>query len=445
MKKNIAIIGSGITALTTAFYLKKAGVSFKMHEKSNHIGGVINTISENGFLFETGPNSGTLSNIETVELFEQLANDFKLELADNSAKKRFILKNNKWYALPSGLISGISTPLFSLKDKFRLLGEPFRKAGKNAFETVSELVIRRMGKSFLDYAVDPFVSGIYAGNPDYLVTKYALPKLYNLEQQYGSFIGGAIKKAKEPKSENDKKVSKEIFSAKGGLSSIVNALVKYIGKENIVLNADVEVVKTGLLYQISNEKYTHIINTANAGELLSLFPFLNKNSLSDILNIKYAQVAEIAIGFKEWKGIDLNAFGGLIPSKEKKNLLGILFMSSIFRNRAPEKGALLTTFVGGIKNEKLAEISEDELLQLLKPEMQELLGLSEFTPDLLKVFYHKKAIAQYGADSEKRLNAIKKIETKNKNIFLAGSIRDGIGLADRIKQGTHLAKTIIKD
>ena len=214
MKKNTAIIGSGITALTTAFYLKKAGVDFEIYEKSNHIGGVIKTISENGFLFETGPNSGTLSNIETVELFEHLANDFKLELADNSAKKRFILKNNKWYALPSGLISGISTPLFSLKDKFRLLGEPFRKVGKNAFETVSELVIRRMGKSFLDYAVDPFVSGIYAGNPDYLVTKYALPKLHNLEQQYGSFIGGAIKKAKEPKSENDKKVSKEIFSAR---------------------------------------------------------------------------------------------------------------------------------------------------------------------------------------------------------------------------------------
>ncbi len=443
MEKHAAIIGSGITGLTIAFYLKKAGIKFNIFEKTNHIGGVIKTISENGFVYETGPNTGTLSNIETVELFEQLADKFELEKADSSAKKRLILKNNKWHALPSGLISGISTPLFSINDKFRLLGEPFRKAGKNPVETIAELVIRRMGKSFLDYAVDPFISGIYAGNPNYLVTKYALPKLYNLEQNYGSFIGGAIKKSKEPKTDDDKKVSKEIFSAKGGLSAIVNALVKYIGKENIILNSKIKVEKNNDFYQIDNEEFTHVINTANAGELPELFPFLNKEILSDITRLKYAQVAEVTVGFNKWNGMDIRAFGGLIPSRENKNLLGILFMSTLFNNRAPGNGALFTTFVGGTKKEYLAEMPENELLKILIPELKELLGLSEFTPDLLKVFYHKKAIAQYGADSKKRLNAIKKIETENKNLLLAGSIRDGVGMADRIKQGTDLAKMII--
>ncbi|NOZ35725.1 MAG: protoporphyrinogen oxidase [Chlorobi bacterium] len=444
MEKNTAIIGSGITGLTTAFYLKKTGIKFKIFEKTNHFGGVINTVSENGFVFETGPNSGTLSNIETVELFEYLAGNFELETADETAKKRLILKNNKWYALPSGLFSGISTPLFNVKDKFRLLAEPFRKSGNNPFETISELVIRRMGNSFLDYAVDPFISGIYAGDTNYLVTKYALPKLYKLEQQYGSFIGGAIKKSKEPKSEQDKKVTKKIFSAQGGLSKIVNALVKYIGEENIILNSKIEVKKNDRFYNVENEVFSHVVNTANAGELSSLFPFLHKEYLKDISNLVYAQVAEIAIGFKEWKGIDLDAFGGLIPSKERKNLLGILFMSSIFKNRAPEKGALLTTFVGGIKNNKLSEMPDDELLKLVKPELQELLVLKTFNPDLIKIFYHKKAIAQYGADSKKRLQAIERLEKENKNLFLAGSMRDGISLADRIKQGTELAEIIIK-
>ncbi len=445
MEKNIAIIGSGITGLTTGYYLKKAGINFKIYEKTNHIGGVIHTISENGFTFETGPNTGTLSNIETVELFEHLANDFELEIADHTAKRRLILKNSKWHALPSGLFSGIFTPLFSVKDKFRLLGEPFRKPGKNPFETIAELVIRRMGKSFLDYAVDPFISGIYAGNPNYLVTKYALPKLYNLEQTYGSFIGGSIKKAKEPKTGQDKKVTKEIFSAKGGLSSIVKALVKNIGKKNIILNADVEVVTNKQLYSIGDETFTHVVNTTNAGELQKLFPFLSQEDVSDISHLKYAQVAEIAIGFKEWRGIHLNAFGGLIPSKEGRNALGILFMSTLFKKRAPENGTLLTTFVGGTKKEQLAALSEDELLEILKPELQELLGLQEFNPDLLKVFYHKKAIAQYGADSEKRSEAINKLEGEHKNLFLAGSIRDGIGMADRIRQGTELAGLIIKN
>ncbi|MCF6183849.1 MAG: protoporphyrinogen oxidase [Bacteroidales bacterium] len=444
MKKKTAIIGSGITGLTIAYYLKKEGVDFKLFEKTNHIGGVIKTISKNGFVYETGPNSGTLSNIETVELFENLSTDFEIDFADKSAAKRLILKNNEWHALPSGIFSAISTPLFSLKDKFRILGEPFRKPGKNPFETIADLVVRRLGKSFLDYAIDPFISGIYAGDPDYLVTKYALPKLYNLEQKYGSFIGGAVKKAKEHKTANDKKITKEIFSAKGGLSSVVKALEKFVGKDKIVLNANIRVEKENDLYVIGKEKFTHIINTSNTEELLHLFPFLSKDDIKDIINLKYAEVIEAAIGFNEWKGINLNAFGGLIPSKEDKNLLGILFMSTLFKNRAPENGALITVFVGGTKNKQITKQSEKDLIYILKTELQELLGLADFKPDLFKLFYHKRAIAQYGADSEKRLQAIKAIESKYKNLYLAGSMRDGVGLADRIKQATQAAKIIIE-
>ncbi len=445
MKKNIAIIGSGITGLTIAYYLKKAGIGFRIFEKSNHIGGVINTVSENGFLFETGPNSGTLSNTQTVRLFEELSDKFELELANNSAKKRLILKNNKWYALPSGLFSAVTTPLFSFKDKLRILGEPFRKPGNNPLETVSELVVRRLGKSFLDYAIDPFISGIYAGNPDYLVTKYALPKLYNLEQQYGSFIKGAIKKAKEPKTDIEKKVTKDIFSAKGGLIQIVNAIIKKIGTENIELNKSIGITKNDNFYLIDGQEYSSVVSTVNASELPDLLTFADKNVLQDIVNTKYAKVTEITIGFKKWNGIKLDAFGGLIPSKEKKNILGLLFMSTLFKDRAPEGGALFTTFTGGTKKENLAELSEAELKEFLEPELKELLGLSEFKPDLFRAFKHKKAIAQYGADSEKRLAAIKKIERENKDLFLAGSIRDGVGLADRIKQATDIAEQIIVD
>ncbi len=445
MEKKVAIIGSGITGLTAAYYLSRAGVRFTVFEKTNHIGGVIKTKTKNGFVFETGPNSGTLSNIETLELFESLSGDFEPEFADKSAAKRLILKNNMWHALPSGLFSAVSTPLFSLKDKFRILGEPFRKAGTNPFETVAELVVRRMGSSFLDYAIDPFISGIYAGDPNYLVTKYALPKLYNLEQQYGSFIGGAVKKKKETKTEKDKKVTKEIFSAKGGLEEIIKALVKHIGEEHILLNKDIKVEKKDDLYAIDGELYTHAVNTTNAGELKTLFPFLKEELLNDITNIRYAKVAEIAIGFRQWEGINLDAFGGLIPTKENRNLLGILFMSTLFSGRTPEGGVLLTSFVGGTKKDELAELPENELKELVIPEFKELLALSEFKPDLFEIFYHKKAIAQYGADSEKRLKAVELAEKENKNLFLAGSIRDGVGLADRIKQGTHTANIILND
>ncbi len=442
MNKKVAIAGAGITGLVSAFYLKKAGIDFRIFEKTDRCGGVIQSVSENGFTYETGPNTGTLSNIETTELFEDLSDYFELELADEKAEKRLILKNGKWEELPSGLISGITTPLFTAADKLRLLGEPFRKAGKNPSESVAELVIRRMGKSFLDYAVDPFVSGIYAGDPYYLVTKYALPKLYDLEQKYGSFIGGAIKKAREPKSEAEKKVTKKIFSAKGGLSEIINAIVKNTGKENIKFNADTEIQKKGNLFIIDDEEYTDVISTVNAGELPGLFPFLDKKILDDITSVKYAEVAEIAAGFNKWEGISLDAFGGLIPSKENKNVLGILFMSTLFSGRAPEEGALLTFFAGGTKKMHLARMSEEELLSILKPELADLLGLSDFKPDLLKIFYHKKAIAQYGADSKKRTDAVKHLQNEHKGLFLGGSIIDGVGMADRIKQAKKIVSKI---
>ncbi len=446
MEKNrikIAIIGAGITGLTSAFYLKKNGFDVTIFEKSEHIGGVINSISEEGFVYETGPNSGTLSNIETVELFEYLADSFELQIADEKAKKRLIWKKNKWHVLPADPIRGLFTPIFSLKDKFKILGEPFRKPGTNPLESVAELVKRRLGNSFLDYAVDPFISGIYAGDPELLVTKYALPKLFNLEQDYGSFIGGAIKKAKEHRTDRDKKVSKQIFSAKNGLHSIIDALSKKIGEQNIILNSNITVFKENSNYKINDQIFSYVISTVNASELPQLFPFIDASKLKDIINLKYAKVAEIVLGFKNWNGIELNAFGGLVPTVEHKNILGILFMSTLFKDRAAENGALLTSFVGGIKKQSLVQMPENELINLLEKDFVQMLGLKNFKPDLLKVFYHQKAIAQYEKNSVSRLKSIENIEQENNNLFLAGSIRDGIGMADRIKQGTDIANKII--
>ena len=156
-----------------------------------------------------------------------------LDKADPNAK-RYILKNGQWTPLPSGLISAINTPLFTLKDKFRILGEPFRKPGSDPDESVAQLVRRRLGESFLDYAVNPFISGVYAGDPEKLITRYALPKLYALEQNYGSFIKGSIAKARQKKTELEKKATREVFSAKGGLGNLIKALTLKIGKEKIL-------------------------------------------------------------------------------------------------------------------------------------------------------------------------------------------------------------------
>ncbi len=445
MSKNVAIIGAGITGLTMGFYLKKAGIPFTIFEKSNRVGGVIQTKQTAGFTYETGPNSGVLSNVEVLHLLDNLQETVKLEIGNESAKKRLIWKGNKWHALPSGLLSAVNTPLFTFSDKLRVLGEPFRKKGTNPNENLAEMVKRRLGNSFLDYAIDPFISGIYAGDPEYLIPRFALPKLYQLEQDYGSFIKGAIKKAKLPKTPDEKRVTKAIFSFEGGLQSLTDVLYKIIGKEAVKCNQqDIKVTLTDNGYQIDKQHFTNVISTVNAHYIPNLFPFLQTQETTAINQLKYAKVIEAGIGFKQWNGMNINAFGGLVPMKEKRDILGVLFMSSIFQNRAPKDGALLTVFIGGTRREELTKLPENQLKEILSKELSQMLQIKDFNPDLFELNYYDKAIAQYGLDSEARLQAIENIEKKHLGLTLAGSIRDGVGIADRIKQATQIVQHIIQ-
>lgn len=451
-KYDALVIGAGLTGLTTAFYLKKRGFKVAILEKSDRCGGQIETFHENGFIFEKGPNTGVLSYPEVAELFQDLAPLCELETAKEEAKKRLIWKGNKFHTIPSSLMGGIKTPLFTLRDKFRLLGEPFRKKGNNPNESVADLTRRRMGKSFLNYAVDPFLSGVYAGDPETLITRYALPKLYNLEQEYGSFIKGAIKKAKKPKSDRDKLATKQVFSAKGGLESIVHALVQKIGKENIFTQANeihVEVHQQQWITSFNQSGKTmsfesnYVVSATGSYSLPQLFPFIIDEAMAKLTNLTYAPVVQISVGVKDTEGQTFNAFGGLVPSKENREVLGILFPSACFDNRAPQEGALFSFFIGGIKHKDLAELSDVDLRALAIRNFHSMLHFpKEKQPDLIHIFRHKRAIPQYEINSGERFETIRNIEHLYKGLIIAGNLTGGIGMADRIRQGVAIANRI---
>ncbi len=452
LRTKVVIIGAGLSGLVTAHYLVKSGIGVKIIEKSNRPGGVINTIKEQGFTIEAGPNTGVNSTPEIMELFDDLHADCSIEFANPKAKKRLIWKDGKWAALPAGFVQAVTTPLFSWYDKFRILGEPFRKKGTNPDESIAGLVLRRMGRSYLDYAIDPFISGIYAGDPAQLVARFALPKLYQLEQEYGSFIRGAMKKGAQPKDERTKRATKEVFSIKGGLQNMIDALVKSIGKENILLNCheisttpdqqtfNLAFLSEGQPFKISADK---VISTVAGTEIGSLFPFITQAHIQAIAQLEYARVVQVALGYNQWKGIDINAFGGLIPSKEKRRLLGVLFPSSFFDSRAPEGGALLSVFLGGIKNGEMYSLSDEQIQTLVEAEIGEMLQVKGIKADLMKIFRYGQAIPQYTQTTEQRLDAINAIRAGYPGLILAGNIRDGIGMADRIKQGRSIAEEII--
>ncbi|MFT3751849.1 MAG: protoporphyrinogen oxidase [Paludibacter sp.] len=450
---DVVVLGAGLTGLTTAHYLKKFNKSFIVLEKQNRIGGVIQTTSENGFLYENGPNTGVVGNTTVVELFEELEKSGKsqVELGGKNVSKRFILKNGKWECMPLGPIDAITTPLFTLKDKFRILAEPFRPAGKNPHENLASFVKRRMGESFLNYAIDPFIKGVYAGDPNYLIPKYALPKLYNLEQKYGSLIGGSVKKGfKEKKTEEEKKVSRKTFSFVNGLGSLTKALHESAGVENFVLGAEnisVQPSENGYLitYQnVNGEIYTiyakNVISTLGAYALDNTLPFIDKQEMAKIDSLLYTKVIEVAIGWKKWSGEKLDGFGGLIPSLEKRDILGVLYMSSLFENRAPEGGALVSVFMGGVSRQDLMLLNEEGVRNIVERECKDLLNLKTFEPDLFRIMRHNWAIPQYGVESGERFATVEMLEKQYPGLQIGGNLRGGIGMADRIKQGRELAE-----
>ncbi len=443
--KKIAIIGAGITGLSIAYYLKKANIPFVIFEKSNRVGGVIKTENKNGFLFERGPNTGVISGLELANLLDELKDNLPLKYADEKSKKRLIWKNNRWEALPQGLISGIKTPLFTTRDKLKVATEYFRKKGNYETESLAQTVTRRLGKSFLDYAIDPFVSGVYAGDPEKLITKYAFPKLYNLEDKYGSFIKGSIKLSKIRSKEYKQKVNKKIFSFEKGLQQLPDELYKIIGKEQVKFNQkDLKIhYKGNYKFQIDNECFTHVISTVKPQDLTTIAQFIPFQETKSLQKMKYAKIIHVNIGFNQWKGENLDAFGGLLPTKENKDILGILYMSSQFPERVPSGGALFSVFLGGTKKEYIFDYKDDKIKSIIADHFKTLLNLDKFLPYLFEINRYPSAIAQYGKESKEKLEAIRSIENKFQGFLIKGSIKDGIGISDRITQAYLTTKKII--
>lgn len=449
---DILIIGAGLTGLTTAFHLTRSGKQVHILERSNRVGGQIHTFREDGFVFESGPNTGVVSYPEVAELFAALSPACQLETAHEEAKRRLIWKGNSFRALPSGLFSAVTTPLFTLTDKFRILGEPFRPKGTNPDESVGQLAVRRLGKSFLDYAVDPFLSGVYAGDPMTLVTRYALPKLYNLEQQYGGFIRGAIAKARLPQTERDRLATKKVFSATGGLDNLTRAMAEAVGHQNITLSASgvtINPAEKGWKVRYSTAEggqvmyAANVVTTTGAYTLPELLPFIPEDDMNKISNLKYAPVVQASIGIRNTGKLHFNAFGGLVPSCEGREVLGILFPAACFDNRAPKEGALFSFFIGGVKHAELTRLEDPELQKLITREFHSMLKFPvQIEPDMIRIFRHPQAIPQYELSSGERFATIDKLEARYPGLTLAGNIKGGIGMADRIRQATAIAKSL---
>ncbi|CAN5237967.1 protoporphyrinogen oxidase [soil metagenome] len=442
MTKKIGIIGGGISGLVAAFLLKNKGFEVTLFEKSERVGGNIQTVKIEDFLIEYAPNS-LLKSPRLVDLIRELKLDAEVLAANEANKKRYVLQNGKLKSLPMSVVKMATDDYFSLKARLRLLKEPFVRTKSSESESVAEFFERRLGREIVERAADPFLAGIYAGNPENLSVKAAFPRLYEFEKNYGSLFVGSLRS----KAEKADKDFPRTFSFENGVQTLTDKLAENLG-ESVKMNT--EVLQITKLFDekwlfktdFDEQIFDALIISTPAESAAKLIENLDTNLSEQLKNIYYPPIAMVFFGVKkENLAQNLDGFGFLVPSLEKRKILGTIWNSAVFENRAPDGYHLLTNFVGGARNAELFERTDEELFEIVYQELKDILGL-RFKPDFAHIKRWRKAIPQYLLGYEKIEKSIENFENKHAGIYFCSNFYKGISVGDCVKNAYGIADAI---
>ena len=450
----IVIIGGGISGLTLAYWLHKSGIDVTLLEKELRPGGSIRTEKENGYLIECGPNSTLDIYKEVDDLCEELSIIDNKIFTNSNARNRYVVRDGRLRPLPTGLLQFLTTDLWSFKGKVRLMGEPFIPRYSAApEESIAQFVVRRTGQEFLDYAIDPFATGVFAGDPGRLSLKSCFPRMYSLEQEYGGLVKGSIfgrKKGREPKRKM------RLFSFRDGLQTLPDALHKIIGdcfkggSKVISLKKDkgefAVVVKMEGVEKVF--KANRVVLATPAWVTASIIYTLSELIATNLSQIEYVPAVIVFTGFnRDNIKHNLDGFGFLIPSKESKingySILGSIWSSAIFPGRAPDGKVAFTNILGGTRKTDILEYNDDELINMTLGDLKAILRV-EAKPEFIRIIRQPRAIPQYTLGHQERINSIEKGLLDIPGLYLAGNYINGVSVGNCIAEATRLAKEIFE-
>ncbi len=441
--KHVIVIGGGIAGLTAAHELKKQKVAVTLLEREDAVGGAIKTVLKNDrYLMELGPNTFLGSSDSIFELTREL--DIERQLVQNESKKRFVFRGEKLHEVPIGPKQFLLSPLLSGKGKLRVLFEPFVRKQTNDGESLAAFVTRRAGKELLEALVDPFVSGVYAGDPFQLEIKSVFPRIAEIEDLYGSvFKGMRHLKGTFGKS--------SLLSFLWGMQTLPSRLHDLMKKEIRIHSTAEAIVKT--------EDGKWVVSTDHQGEEITgdavviavpaheasrlLMPHVPE-IFSPLMGIPYVSLAVVHAVFKRSEiPRDLEGFGFLIPRREKIRLLGSIWSSALFPNRAPNGETLLTCFIGGATDPHAIDLYDHELLAHVRQGLEQTLNVRA-EPRFHNITRIAQAIPQYTIGHQERLNEIGRWIKKLPGIFLTGSYFTGISVADTIAHSKSVSQKTVK-
>lgn len=445
------IIGGGISGGAALHRIASAGKDVLLLERNDRPGGVmVSERNDAGALIERGPNSIQSGNESLERLLEELNLTDRIVEADAAAANRYVLRGGRMISVPMNPRSLIETPLLSGRAKLRLLRERFVKPiAADREESVAEFIRRRLGREPLDYGVNPFVSGIYAGRPEDLSLRHAFPMLYQMEQQYGSLIGGAIRRAKERRRAGataSARPRRRMFSFREGIAVLPNAIAER-WKENVRTGAEVlRVERAGEGWRVTARTEgedrafgcRNLVIATNAHAAASLLEGTDPSIARALRRIDYPPIAVVTLLYdRSAVRHPLDGFGLLCPEVEKRQVLGVIFSSTIFPSRAPQNTVLLTVFIGGARMPELALLPLEEIARIARGELAELLG-AQGEPRTCDVAVWRNAIPQYNLGYGEILAAIAATEERFPGLHLLGNYRGGISVPDCVQSGMRL-------
>lgn len=453
---HVAVVGGGLSGLTIAYRLKQFApdVSVSVLEPRERPGGNIGTEEHRGFRVERGPNGY----LDRTPALPDLVRDLGLApvaASEGSRKNRFVFLRGKLRKLPSGPFGLLTTSLLSLRGKWQLLTEPWRKTPPpGGDESVRDFVVRRAGVEAADVFADALVTGIHGGDPALLSVASAFPRLPVMEREAGSIVRGFIRASKKRKAEAAERGEPppgpmKMWSFRGGLRALVDALAESLGdavKCGFAVRslAESASVSQWVLYgdHPKARSADAVVLACPSYEQAAILEELNPELAAEVGAIPYNRIAVVALGYRELDCPNRpDGFGYIAPQNTRRDVLGVQWCSSIFPDRAPAGCVLWRALVGGVHRAEQVDWDDDKLARAVHAEMKLAMGVKG-EPIFRRVVRWTAAIPQYVIGHAERVARIDALAARHTGLFLAGNAYKGVAMADCVEQGMATAAKV---